>query len=157
MSTRTTKTRERRRIGVEDVRTVLNQIANEFPSRRDRRAEDGLPARYIDRGQPNCLVAMVLTRLGFSMGVLKALDQEYPVGELFHPGVRVVESRHAALKKIAPSARALLQYVQDAQDAGQPWGKIIRDAFSTNPFLLPRIRRERKPWLYPELDCAVAA
>jgi hypothetical protein len=149
-TTTATTTRERKRIAVQDVRAVLEQIAAECPQRRDRRAEDGLPARYIDKGKPNCLVAIVLLRLGFRSTILRALDEEYPVGELFHAGARVQESRHPALKKIAPSARALLQYVQDAQDNGLPWGTIIKSAFSTNPFLLPRFNRARKPWLYPE-------
>ena len=136
-----------RKIGVSQVRAVLEDIAIEHPDRVDRRATDGLPARYAARGGPNCLVAMVLDRLGFSVGILKALDAEHPTGELFRAGgVQVAESRHPALKRIDPTARALLQYVQNQQDRGQRWGRIVRDAFSSNRFF-ERWERERKPWL----------
>lgn len=139
-----------RRINVNDVRQVLEQIVAEDPARRDERVENGLPGRYVAGGKPNCLVAIVLTRLGFRDTILKALDEEYALGEI-SPRVRVTESRHPALRKIAPTALYLLQYVQDAQDRGEAWGRIVRDAFS-RPYLPFARTRRRKPWLFSEMS-----
>lgn len=137
-----------RRITVPAVRAALQAVIDEHPRRADRRVEDGLSARYIDRGRPNCLVAMVLTKLGFSTGVLRALDQEHPTGELRAVGVKVDESRHPALRKIDPTARKLLQYVQDAQDCGKRWDRILSEAFSSRPWIARRWDQKRKPWLH---------
>lgn len=139
-----------RRIDVPLVRIVLEQIAAEEPEHRDGRITDGLCARYIHQGQPNCFVARVLDRLGFSIGVLKALDAKLPIGEMVHTGVRIEESDHPALRRLTPNARQLLAFVQRQQDRGWAWGKIVRDAFSLDPWVLPRWNRQRKPWLYPE-------
>jgi len=135
-----------RRITVTAVTETLRVVVAEHPGRADRRATDGLPARYIDAGKPNCLVAMVLVRLGYSAGILKALDQEHPTGELTQPGVRVAESRHPALRKIDPVARRLLQYVQDAQDQGRRWDAILTDSCTPSRWF-PARDRTRKPWL----------
>jgi hypothetical protein len=137
-----------KKITVDVVHAALLEVVEEEPERRDRRAEDGLCARYMDQGQPNCLVAKVLLRLGYSTGVLRQLDREFPTGELCHAGVRVVESRHPALRRIEPAALKLLQYVQDQQDRGHEWGAIVGDAFRRNRFFSDRWYRERKPWLF---------
>ncbi len=136
----------RRRIDVADVMTALETVVAEDPNHVDRRAKDGLPARYVDRGAPNCLVARVLAELGFSLGVLRSLDQEHPTGDLFHVGVRVQDSRHAALRKIDPLAMRLLAFVQTAQDRGEKWGAIARNAVTPDRWF-PKRDRERKPWL----------
>jgi hypothetical protein len=140
------RTRARRRVSVSDIQRVLHEIASEEPDHADRRAVDGLPARYLDHGQPNCLVARVLHRLGFSIGVLRALDEEYPTGELVHSGVEVGESRHPALKRIDPLALRLLQHVQSQQDRGERWGRIVKDAFTVRRAVAYWDRRN-KPWL----------
>lgn len=140
----------RRRITVAAVRVALLAVAAEHPGRADRRVTDGLPARYVDRGRPNCLVALVLARLGFSTGVLRALDAEHPTGELVDAGVRVADSRHPALRKLDPLARQLLQHVQDGQDRGQPWARIVTSAFTPTRIWGPlgsRLDRRSKPWL----------
>lgn len=149
MSTSTAVRTKNKKITVEDVRVVLEDIARAEPGHRDRRIVDGLTARYLDQGKPNCFVAKALTRLGFSVGVLRALDAKLPIGELKHAGVRVDEADHPALRRIHPSALALLAYVQRQQDGGLAWGKIVKDAFSFDPWLLPRWNRARRPWLYP--------
>ncbi len=131
------------------VRAALEQVAAAAPTHVDQRAADDLPARYVTGGQANCLVARVLERLGYSLGVLKALDNEHPVGELSAPGVRVAESRHPALKKIDADAKVLLQWVQDKQDAGQTWGRIVEQAFRPKGvFEFESWDRRRRPWLY---------
>lgn len=136
-----------RKITVEQVRTALERIAATYPNRRDRRA-GVLPARYIDRGRPNCLAALALQRLGFSMGVLRALDREHPTGDIVHAGVRVNESRHPALRRVDQRALALLDYIQRRQDNGHTWGEVISEALTPTRLLPDRFARRRKPWLY---------
>lgn len=137
------------KITVTAVRAALEQIATAFPARVDRRAADDLPARYVDQGAANCLVAKVLENLGFSLGILKALDAEHPVGDLTAAGVRVAESRHPALRKIDPQAKLLLQWVQTRQDGGQAWGRIVADAFRTKSLWeFESWDRKKRPWLY---------
>lgn len=136
-----------RKITVALVRAVLEDIAARYPGRVDRRASDEVPARYVEADRPSCLVAVVLDRLGFSIGVLKTLDVEHAVGELCTAGVRVAESRHPALRRIDPAARALLQWVQDQQDAGREWGAIVSKAFGPSRWFARR-DRDRRPWLY---------
>lgn len=138
-----------KKIDVAQVRVVLERIAATEPGRRDRRA-GVLPARYLDQGQPNCLVALVLHDLGISIGVLRALDREYPTGEIIHAGVRVVESRNPALRRFTPNALKLLDYVQRRQDDGQPWGALIKQALTPDRFTAPWLSRRRKPWLNTE-------
>ena len=131
------------------VRVALEQIAAGSPAHVDHRAGDELPARYVVAGKANCLVARVLEQLGFSLGILKALDHEHPVGELSAPGVRVAESRHPALRKVDMQAKVLLQWVQDKQDAGWAWGSIVNDAFKPKrPWEFESWDRRNRPWLY---------
>lgn len=136
-------------ITVADVKGALETVARADPDHVDRRPAEGLPSRYVEQGKPACLVARALARLGFSVGVLKALDAERPVGELLAPGVRVEESRHPALRKLDPMALRLLQYVQDQQDSGRRWGRVVGDAFTTSVWRGPFDRR-RKPWLFTD-------
>lgn len=144
-----TATPVKRKIRVDDLERVLKEIASADPDHVDRRADDGLLPRYVEDGKPNCLVAKALHKLGFSIGVLKALDREHPTGELVDAGVQIAESRHPALKKIDPLAKQLLKYVQDQQDRGRSWGKVVNDAFATRYLgLTGRWERQRKPWLF---------
>ncbi len=147
VSTALLNTRTTKKITTETVTRVLAQIVEADPDHVDPRTSDGLMPRYVHRGRPNCLVATVLSRLGFSLGVLRALDEEYPTGELRHAGVQVATSRHPALRRIDPAARALLAHLQRQQDRGWAWGRIVRDALTPARFFAGRDRRER-PWLY---------
>lgn len=137
-----------RRITVDVVRDVLREIAAEEPDRCDARTELESGPRYIHSGHPSCLVARVLYRLGFSAGVLRAMDREYPTGELVEPGARIAESRHPALRKIDPTAKQLLQWVQDKQDQGLAWGVVVRQAFDVSRLSIWAWDRRRRPWLY---------
>ncbi len=141
-----TAVRPRNVVSVAQVRAVLEGIAEEYPWRRDQRQREEHPPRYVEWGKPNCLVAMALLRLGFSLGLLRALDAEHPVGDLFQPGVRIAESRHPALARLDPAALALLAHVQEAQCRGRSWGRIVRDAFARSKWF-PGRDLERKPWL----------
>ncbi len=135
------------KVSVAEVRAVLEEIAALVPERRDRRA-GALPPRYVDQGQPNCLVALVLTRFGITLGVLRQLDREHPVGDIVHAGVRVAESRHPALKRFAPAAIDLLDHVQRQQDYGVAWGRIVGVCFTRTRFAPDWYERRRKPWLF---------
>ncbi len=140
---------KQKRITVAAVRTALEDIARLNPGRVDRRSDDETPARYVEWDRPACLVARVLERLGYGIGILKALDAEHAVGELCLPGVRVADSRHPAISRLDDNAKALLQWVQDRQDEGRMWGRIVADAFKARTvFTLARWDRERRPWLY---------
>lgn len=133
-----------RKITVAKVVEVLEQVAAEEPHRVDPSAEAGLMPRYLNQGRPNCLVAQVLSRLGFSRAVLRALDREYPVGELVHAGAEIAHSRNPALRRLDPAGRALLQFIQERQ--GLAWGRVTRDALTPSRWFA-RPARSRRPWL----------
>lgn len=142
----TTNTRATR-VDVRAVRTALDTVAARHPYRKDRRAKDGLPPRYIDQGQPNCLVAMVLVELGFPPTLLRELDRELPVGTLHREAVDIAESRHPALRRMDPLARQLLQWCQRRQDSGCIWQYIAEEAFKINGWTTTKHNLRRKPWL----------
>lgn len=138
-----------KRVTVPIVRAALEEVAWRYPFRVDIRALAEVPARYVDHGTPACLVAHILERLGYSVGILSALDAEHPVGDFFHTGVRIEEARHPALRRIDDNARALLAWVQAQQDRGRRWGAIVRDAFRAKRlWVRARRDREQRPWLY---------
>lgn len=137
--------RKQTRITVDMVRSALEGVVADDPQRVDWRADLDQPARYLDNGQPSCLLARVLVKLGFSAGVLQELDREYPTGEIIHAGVPISASRHPALVKIDPIAMRLLQFVQDQQDVGRDWTAVVRAAFRRSP--LRGIWERKRPWL----------
>lgn len=137
-----------RNITVAAVRAALFDVAGRNPRRVDPLAVDGEPTRYVVKGRPSCLVAAVLHRLGYSTAVLRSLDHEHPTGEIARIGVPVSESRHKKLNRIEPAARALLQYVQDAQDRGKTWGAVVDAAFRRSRWRSEGYLRQRKPWLF---------
>jgi hypothetical protein len=143
-----TRPLRQKKITVAQVRAALEDIARQHPRRVDQPAGEELPARYVAVNRPACLVANVLVRVGFNLGQLKALDAEHAVGDLFAAGVRVAESRHPALRKLDDNAKALLQWVQDKQDAGQQWGRIVTEALRPRASWLARWDRRKRPWLY---------
>lgn len=146
MSTAATTTRPGR-VTVALLHEHLAQIVAQDPGRVDERPELELPPRYVTNGEPACLVARLLTRLGYSLGILRDLDREYARGELRNAGVRIAESRHPALRRLDPDARALLEYLQRGQDAGLSWGTIAHKAFA--PCRFGRgVDQRKRPWLY---------
>lgn len=115
----------RRRIDHHQVLDVLRQVASEFPDRVDHRS--GLRrARYVEHGEPHCLVAVVMARLGTPVGQIAELDRQRPDGT-----VRIDTSNHPAVRRFTPVARELLGRVQRLQDSGVPWGEAV--ARVTNP------------------------
>lgn len=114
-------------ITVDQVRGELDRLAADRPDHTDPRPSSGQPPRYVAGGQPACLVAHVLHRLGMSVGALRELDRE--AGRR-GAGVRINESRHPALRGADSRALGLLAYVQFVQDGGYSWGVAARDAFA---------------------------
>jgi hypothetical protein len=136
-----------RRISAATVRAALESVVADHPHRADRRTIDTRPRYVRADGRPACLVAEVLTRLGFSTGVLKALDEEHPTGNILDTGVTLTESGHPALKKLHRDALLLLGYVQARQEQGVRWGRILRDAFQPRRLFRRRRDRRSRPWL----------
>lgn len=102
---------------------------------------------YSHAGQPAGLIAQVLIQLGYPNQLLLDLDREHGVGDLLHPGVKLAQSRNAALLRIEPVAMALLDYLQQSRNGGKTWGRLSAAAFGRTwaPTILDRRRR---PWLY---------
>lgn len=139
----------RHTIDVEQVTRALTDVVATDPDRVDpRRRDDWGPIQYVHRGEPACLVAMTLLRLGYSLVVLQELDREYPMGEIQDAGVTIADSRHPALRKLHPAARALLDFVQQGQDKGHRWRDITTAAFAPRRLRLGRLDTLRRPWLY---------
>jgi hypothetical protein len=129
-------------ITVEQVKQALREVAEEQTGQVDARVERNLAPRYVEHGQPCCLVAVVLHRLGFSVAQLKQLDAE-PGRQ--GGGVVFGQSRHPLMRRISADARQLLDYVQVRQDRGwDNWQDIIdralqRDRYAPDP-------RHRSPY-----------
>lgn len=135
-------------ISVEHVRTALYSVVAQGPLEVDPVRPPYAPPQYMNGNDPACLIARILLRLGFPPATLRALDHEYPQGEILRSGVLVCESQHPALRKFDENALCLLTYLQRLSDAGHTWGSIAVDAFRPARFTLPRFDRQKRPWLY---------
>lgn len=103
--------------------------------------------RYFRAGGPSGLVANVLIGLGYPVDLLKALDHEFEIGEVLHPGVKIGRSRNAALSRIDSPGVSLLAFLQDSQKLGRSWSRIATDA--TRPaWMITYLDKRRRPWLY---------
>jgi hypothetical protein len=119
-------------ITTEQVKEMLAKVADERGDVVDQRVERNLAPRYVEHGQPCCLVAVVLYRLGFTVAQLRQLDTE---AGTTGGGIIFAQSRHPLLKRIAPLARDLLDYVQRDQDCpGQPWSTVADRALQRGRF-----------------------
>lgn len=134
---------------LEQIICITNEIVSQYPDRVDVRAERGLAPRYVEHGEPCCLVAKVLTRLGWSVSQLKMLDCE---GLEKHRGggVQLALSQNLLLKRISPDGLAFLNYIQQRQDCQWSWSKIMIEAFKGVPSGIHWQCRDRRsrPWMY---------
>ena len=103
--------------------------------------------RYARGGGPAGLTAHVLQRLGYPLDLLKALDLEYEISEVLHPGVKIGRSRNSALLRIDRPGVALLSYLQEHQKVGWSWSDIAVQAFRPR-WMIRHLDRRRRPWLY---------
>lgn len=115
-----------------DIRTALDQVAAERPEHADDRVARSLPPRYVEHGKPCCLVAVILHRCGFTVPQLRQLDTESGRGG---GGIKFAESHHPLLRRIAPEAHPLLDYLQRRQDTGrEDWATIADRALQRGRF-----------------------
>ena len=118
--------RLRRRISLATVRRVLLDVAAEYPDRVDPRVERGLPPRYCEHGRPACLVAEVLTRLGWTIVQLRELDREGQMpAKASVGGTPLAHSRNRRLRRIELTARRMLDELQRQQDRGWSWSRAV--------------------------------
>jgi hypothetical protein len=125
---------------VQKVSAALDQVIESNPLHTDRRASTGkLGCRYMEHGEPACLVACVMAQLGVSLGVLKMLDDEGTA-----PGsVQLRGTIHPIRKRFTPSAWDLLVYLQRENDAGWEWDRCRQHAFDPKN----RSRRFPRSWM----------
>lgn len=103
--------------------------------------------RYQRDGEPTGLIAHILLELGYPKDLLKALDTEYEVGEVLHPGVKIGRSRNAALARLDSSGMDLLVFLQERQKSGRSWSDLGVLAVRPRRTLKVLDRRGRS-WLY---------
>lgn len=111
-------------ITVEDVKAALEAVARDYRYHVDQRVERKLAPRYVEHGEPCCLVAVILHRLGFTIAQLKQLDTESGNDG---GGTILSESRHPLLKRVDPVALALLAYMQKRQDIHAEEWSLVAD------------------------------
>lgn len=103
--------------------------------------------RYARHGEPVGLVGKTLLQLGYPSKLLLDLDREHELGEVIHPGVKIGNSRNAALARIGPKGMDLLIWLQEQQKSGRTWGDLTMTAFGPKRLLRGRDRK-RRPWRY---------
>lgn len=113
------------KIDVPEVLDVLRQVAAERPDHVDERSTvcGAVVPRYVVHGEPQCLVAVVLVRLGISPRAVAQLDRQRRSGEA---SIRFAYSDQPIARRFTRSARALLDRVQALQDGGWSWGQTVQ-------------------------------
>lgn len=130
---------------LERIVCLTSEIVAQYPDRVDARAGRGLAPRYVEHGEPCCLVAEVLARLGWSVSQLKLLDSEGPRKHK-GGGVQLSLSRNPLLRRISPDGLMFLDYIQRRQDRKRPWSRVVAEAFKRES---PGFRdRQLRPWVY---------
>lgn len=122
------------------VLDTLRDVTSEQPDRVDERHRLRT-ARYVVHGQPHCLVAVVLDRLGVSTGAIAQLDRQRRPGE---SSIQLSKGRHPITRRFTPGALALLDRAQELQDSGLSWGTVYE--WVTN-----RYSARNDPWLKENL------
>lgn len=103
--------------------------------------------RYFRDGHPSGLTAHILLELGYPRDLLKALDAEYEIGEVLHPGVKITRSRNNALYRIQQPGMALLAFLQERQKLGRSWLDLSVAAVRPKR-MITYLDKRRRPWLY---------
>lgn len=102
---------------------------------------------YLRDNGPAGFVAGILIQLGYPLDLLKALDCEYEMGEVMHPGVKIHRSRNKALCRIDPRGIELLRFLQSNERSGQSRAHLTLEAFKPRR-MVPYLDARRRPWLY---------
>lgn len=133
----------RSRKSVQDVRRVLDEVAEAEPQRVGLRASQGrLAGRYTMHGEPCCLVAEMLVHMGFRIGRLKTLDRA--------ADGQPIRLRDSWVRNcFEPLAFDMLCYIQYENDRGRTWGQVRKDALSIDDYWahFPKYRYRGKEWL----------
>ena len=140
------------KIDVPDVRAALDLVVAEQPDRKDRRAANRLEPRYVEDGAPACLVAAVLHRLNFTLGLLKSLDHE---AGRHGGGVVLSDSKSPIRRRFTPEAWALLAFLQKENDRRGTWEQARREAFSVDSYWMNRNPRFAYPGPWCTADNAI--
>lgn len=136
--------------------TLLRELSPQERARIDERVRRGVHggARYVEHGEPCCLVAYLLVRVGVTVETLRDLDREgrrYDDGE--SGSMQLRESRHPFWDRFEPAARRLLEFLQLVQDSGRTWGEVADEALTPErPRGLFGVRwgsryPSKRPWL----------
>jgi len=105
-------------ISYETVAKVLRRIADEQPNRKVS------TYRYLVCGEPSCLIAVLLERLGVDREVMRELDREDA-----SQGAKMISlSRHKLWDDFDKQARVLMQSAQMSQDNGCNWKTAVEYA-----------------------------
>lgn len=110
-----------------DVLAEMRAVVEEYGGDYTYRKNSVDLCRYVANGEPDCLIAKVLRRLGVPVTALSRLDShengDGAPPEVFHHYLDewVTFTNHA----VAAMSRA-----QRAQDRGYPWGEALKAAES---------------------------
>jgi hypothetical protein len=110
--------------------TLLQAMPAEVRARVDERVRRDLDPRYVEHGEPCCLVAYLLLEAGVEQRTLRDLDREMTAGA---GTVELRHSRHPFWSRFEPSARQLLEFLQIIQDYGRTWGEVADEALTPEP------------------------
>lgn len=97
------------------------------PSLIDSLTKDG-SCLYADKGQPSCLVGVVLHKAGISVAALKRFDRHKDAGV-------PTELVEVGLLDIPVESALILTRAQSLQDTGHTWGDALKEAREHAAFL----------------------
>jgi hypothetical protein len=111
-----------------EVRTEGPQFIYKKDERVDENGDmQGINCRYVEDGNPSCLVGRVLFRAGVPIEAISALDTQFEgISE------SIQDAKFPDDVNLTLDAREVLQAAQTSQDAGQTWGEALRAALSVD-------------------------
>jgi hypothetical protein len=117
----------RKRITLDQVIEAMDGVVDGYPQGADARVSrsGSLGGRYVEHGEPCCLVGVILIRFGASVATLKDLDRE---------DEEIKDSAHPYWKRFDPVALELLSYLQRQNDGGASWELARERAFTANKY-----------------------
>jgi hypothetical protein len=104
----------------------------QFVYKRDERVDEngdmqGINCRYVEDGNPSCLVGRVLFRAGVPIEAIHNLDTQWN-----GMSESIGDAKFPDDVNLTLDAREVLQAAQTSQDAGQTWGEALRSALSVD-------------------------
>lgn len=117
----------RERIDVPQVLADLEELVA-LEKAGDPRVARGLPGRYMEHGEPCCLVARLMFKEGISTGQLKELDAPRTGGG----GLDLRSVRGPIKHRYTPKAWDLLLFLQKCNDRGWSWDWCRKEALTVS-------------------------